>query len=172
MEAAGEQFRGAGYGGTGVDGLARAAGVTSGAFYVHFDSKAAAFRQALQAALDEVDRQIASLQGDRPTSWWAEFVELYTGDRRRAELAHGCGLQILAPEVARCDRAVMEQFESGLRAIATTIAGGPPAKRAPRTADEALTALSLLIGAVTLARAVADPHLADQIADAACRSLL
>ena len=44
VEAAGRGFRSGGFGGTGVDALAKGAGLTSGAFYAHFDSKAEAFR--------------------------------------------------------------------------------------------------------------------------------
>ena len=39
VDAAGRGFRKNGYGGLGVDGLAKEAGVTSGAFYGHFKSK-------------------------------------------------------------------------------------------------------------------------------------
>lgn len=47
LEAAGRAFRSPGYDGIGVDGLAKGAGVTSGAFYAHFGSKAAAFDAAI-----------------------------------------------------------------------------------------------------------------------------
>jgi TetR/AcrR family transcriptional regulator, transcriptional repressor for nem operon len=169
--AAGEKFRSGGYEGVGVDGLAKAAGVTSGAFYVHFDSKSDAFLEALAAALAEVDDGIRSLQETIPKKWWSTFVAFYTGDRRRADLAHSCGLQTLAPEVARASAEAVERFESGLRGIANTIVNGPPAPNAPRTLDEAFVALSVLIGAVTLARAVNNPLLADQIAEAARKQL-
>jgi TetR/AcrR family transcriptional regulator, transcriptional repressor for nem operon len=46
IEAAGRGFRTSGFGGIGVDGLAKAAGLTSGAFYIHFSSKREAFRFA------------------------------------------------------------------------------------------------------------------------------
>ncbi|WP_282288716.1 TetR family transcriptional regulator [Pseudomonas sp. PS02302] len=46
LDAVGRGFRKHGYGGIGVDGLAKEAGVTSGAVYTHFPSKAAAFKQA------------------------------------------------------------------------------------------------------------------------------
>ena len=39
IDAAGRSFRSNGYAGIGVDGIAKAAGVTSGAFYAHLGSK-------------------------------------------------------------------------------------------------------------------------------------
>ena len=42
LAAAGQLFRREGYGGSGIDGLTRGAGVTNGAFYGHFRSKSEA----------------------------------------------------------------------------------------------------------------------------------
>jgi TetR/AcrR family transcriptional repressor of nem operon len=54
VEALGHRFRKYGYGGIGIDGLSKSAGVTSGAFYTNFGSKHEAFTTALEAGLDEV----------------------------------------------------------------------------------------------------------------------
>ena len=54
LDAASRSFRTYGYTGVGVDGLAKEAAVTSGAFYSHFGSKSAGFDLALEAGLDEV----------------------------------------------------------------------------------------------------------------------
>ena len=51
VEAAGRGFRTGGFGGAGVDALAKGAGLTSGAFYAHFDSKAEAFRLVVSAGI-------------------------------------------------------------------------------------------------------------------------
>src|ERR1700759_2288391 len=51
VDAARRGFRASGFGGAGVDALAKGAGLTSGAFYAHFDSKAEAFRLAVVAGL-------------------------------------------------------------------------------------------------------------------------
>jgi AcrR family transcriptional regulator len=54
LEAAGRSFRKGGFGGIGVDGLAKEAGLTSGAFYVHFGSKAEAFRESVQQGMADL----------------------------------------------------------------------------------------------------------------------
>jgi AcrR family transcriptional regulator len=69
LEAAGRGFRSQGYDGIGVDGLAKGAGVTSGAFYAHFGSKAAAFDAALAAGLDEVIAAIPEYQLKYGDAW-------------------------------------------------------------------------------------------------------
>lgn len=171
LEAAGRGFRKGGFGGVGVDGLAREAGVTSGAFYVHFDSKATAFRQAVVEGVSDVVNALHALQTERPDEWWPAFVAFYVGERRKCDLAESCGLQSLAPEVARADAESRSVFEAELRKVASAIASGPPCVDAPTTIDGAYAALAALIGAVTLARAVPDSALADQIAAATRRQL-
>eukprot|EP01035_Chromulina_nebulosa_P064375 gene64375-88041_t len=62
LAAAGGCFRRAGYAGIGVDGLAKEAGVTSGAFYAHFGSKRAAFEAALAGGMQELGAAIAAFR--------------------------------------------------------------------------------------------------------------
>lgn len=172
LNAAGRGFRKGGFGGIGVDGLAKEAGVTSGAFYAHFDSKAVAFREAVAAGMAELKDGVRHCQAEHGTAWWPEFVRFYLGAKRRCELPESCALQSLAPEVARSDAGARAAFEADLREVAALIAAGPTSVGAPTDVAAALTALATLAGAVTLARAVDSPELADHIAAATERWLL
>jgi AcrR family transcriptional regulator len=172
LAAAGRGFRRGGFGGIGVDGLAKEAGLTSGAFYAHFPSKAAAFQEASATAVTEVNEAVKGLQADQPDVWWEVFVRFYLGPKRRCDLAESCGMQSLAPEVARADEASKAGFQAALMRLAQTVVAGPPAPHAPRDLDAALAALATLVGAVTLARAVPDPRVAEQIARGAEAALL
>src|SRR3989442_15307402 len=62
VEAAGRGFRTGGFGGTGGDALAKGAGLPSGAFYAHFDSKAEAFRLGLADGPTTVRNGLAAFQ--------------------------------------------------------------------------------------------------------------
>ena len=72
LEAAGRGFRKGGFGGVGVDGLAKEAGVTSGAFYVHFDSKAEAFREAVAQGMSDLKDGVRHFQTTHGSTWWSE----------------------------------------------------------------------------------------------------
>lgn len=172
LDAAGKSFRRSGYGGVGVDGLAKAAGVTSGAFYVHFGSKQEAFRAAVEHGLADLDAGVRYFQQTFEQAWWERFVCFYLTDKRRCELGESCSLQSLAPEVARAgeeDRAV---FETGLARVALTVVEGPASSGKPQHQDAALAALAMLVGAVSLGRAMATEAAAHQVADAVARVLL
>ncbi|SDK33242.1 TetR/AcrR family transcriptional regulator [Pseudomonas indica] len=172
LEAAGRGFRKGGFGGAGVDGLAKEAGVTSGAFYSHFDSKAAAFLETVDQGMADLKSAVQQLQETEGSNWWPAFVRFYLGEKRRCDLAESCALQSLAPEVARSDEASRIAFEAQLRAVATVIAGGPVSDGAPRDVEAALAALATLAGAVTLARSVASSELAERIAATTERLLI
>lgn len=172
VEAAGRGFRRSGYGGIGVDGLAKEAGVTSGAFYVHFDSKGAAFRDAVNHGMSDLKAGVLHFQREHGQAWWPAFVRFYLGAKRTCDLAESCSLQSLSPEVARSDAQARTAFESGLREVAATILAGPKSPALPRDLDAACAALASLVGAVTLARAVGSDAMAEQIAAATGRVLL
>lgn len=163
LDSAGRGFRRHGYGGVGVDGLAKEAGVTSGAFYAHFRSKAEAFRAVVVAGMADLRMGIERLRETSP-DWRRALIDLYLTDRRTGAIDESCALQNLAGEVARGDAAMHEAFEAELKAVldAATDAGGGR--------DEAIALLSLLTGGVAMARAVADPGLSDAIAAAVRRA--
>lgn len=172
LTAAGRGFRKSGFGGVGVDGLAKEAGVTSGAFYVHFGSKSAAFVAAVTQGMAELKEGVLYFQAQHGRAWWPEFVRFYLQAKRSCDLSESCSLQSLTPEVARADNQAREAFSVGLRDVAQAIIAGPRSPNIPRDIDAALAALAALAGAVTLARAVERQDLADQIATSTGRALL
>ena len=167
LKAASRGFRLRGYSGVGVDGLAKAAGVTSGAFYGHFRSKEEAFLAAVVAGLDEYRAGIATLQAEEGEDWAEALADYYVGRKHRNDLACGCALPTLSPEVVRSsDSQVRSAYQTGLLELVQTTAAGLTTGTEMEKRDRAWVLLSLLMGGVTLARAVWDEALADQIAAA------
>lgn len=165
LQSAGRGFRSRGFGGSGVDGLAKDADVTSGAFYAHFKSKADAFREAISVGLQDLTRGVEQMRQELGNRWRAGFIEFYLGDRRTCDLADSCALQSLSGEVARAGDDARQAYETELRAIIEAVAAGLEGKPKARR-EEATALLALLVGGVTLARAVQDPALSNEIAAA------
>ena len=172
LQAAGRGFRKGGFGGIGVDGLAKEAGLTSGAFYVHFDSKAHAFRESVAQGMGELKGGVQYFQQEHAREWWPEFVRFYLHAKRTCDLSESCTLQTMPPEVARADEASRASFEAGLKDVAQALIDGPASPGVPQDLGTACAALSLLVGAVTLARAVGSEAFAEQIAAGAEHALL
>jgi len=159
VDAAGRSFRKNGFAGIGVDGLAKEAGVTSGAFYKHFKSKKAAFESAVVEGLQEVQEGISHLEAEHGENWWQAFADLYVNDRRTCDPQFSCGLQSLTSEVARSDDNLKSVYEAELLKIAHLADGD----KSENINDETWQKLAILVGGVTLARAVEDPELSEKI---------
>src|SRR4051794_9183811 len=91
VAAAGRGFRTGGFGGAGVDSLAKGAGLTSGAFYAHFDSKAEAFRLVVADSLAVLRKGVLAFQERNGRHWRDPFVDFYLGERMQVDLAQACG---------------------------------------------------------------------------------
>jgi TetR/AcrR family transcriptional regulator, transcriptional repressor for nem operon len=172
LQAAGALFRKEGYGGSGIDGLTKAAGVTNGAFYGHFRSKSEAFRTTVLDGLEQLRLGIADLKAGRGRRWFKTFVDIYLGEKRTCDIGEGCALPSLSPEVMRADAQTRRSYEAELRRIIDEVATGLSDRAGSKRDDAAIALLALLAGGVTLARAVADPALSERIALAVKRHAL
>lgn len=168
LAAAGRGFRRQGFGGIGVDGLAKEAEVTSGAFYGHFSSKGDAFKAALVAGLEELRIAVEALRAEHGAKWIEVFVDFYLGQKRICELGASCALQSLTSEVQRADAEIKSVFETEIEGVVSAVAEGLPGRSRKEKRARAWALLSILSGGVTMARAVADKDVSAAIA-AACR---
>ena len=172
VAAAGRGFRRQGFGGSGVDALAKEAGVTHGAFYAHFTSKTEAFRAAVVAGLSELRIGIETLRAREGAEWLPAFVSYYLGFKRTCDLGEACTLPSLAPEVERADPETRAAFQAELLRIAAVVSDGISGDETRENQDEAFAMLALLVGGVALSRAVPDPNVSRRIAKAVERQAL
>ena len=157
VKAASQNFRQYGFDGIGVDGLARAAGVTSGAFYSHLGSKNAAFKAALGTGLDEVITAIPDFQATHKSHWIKAFVEYYLSQEHREDLACGCAMATLTAEVVRSDQTTHQVYEEKMQRIISLIDKGLAGDEQAERKARAWSFLSLLIGGLSVVRAI-DNH--------------
>lgn len=166
LQAAGRGFRRLGFGGIGVDGLAKEAGVTSGAFYGHFPSKAEAFKAAAVVGLEQLREAIEDLRAKQGEAWLEDFVDFYLSVRRTCDPSESCALQSLTPEVARADRDTKAAFEAELVKLVEVVAEGLPHGTLPARRKTAWAILAILSGGVSIARSTTDQKTGAQIAAA------
>jgi len=159
LEVAGERFRSDGIAASGLASIMSDAGLTNGAFYPHFKSKAELVRESVAAAMDD---QETLLQALADSGGLEAVIAAYLSPEHRDNPATGCTLAALLPELARESveaRAVWaERFLATLRQLASRL---PPQVRDPEA--KALGIYATLIGALQLARAVQGTPLSDQI---------
>ncbi|MDR0210670.1 MAG: TetR/AcrR family transcriptional regulator [Pseudomonas putida] len=139
-----------------------AAGLTVGGFYAHFDSKdelmLEAFRQLLgerRALLAQVD---PSLDGAGRRALVAAF---YLSRKHRDAQEHACPLPTALSEMQRLPETFREVLAEHLELMTAQMVDRP------EDVDKAFADLSLMIGGLTLARALGDTELSDRILRAA-----
>ena len=156
VETASRLFREKGFDGVGLDAIMNEVGLTHGGFYGHFTSKEDLAAEAVARALE----QGAGLQS-RYTNV-ADFVSDYLSESHFADRANGCVLAALGGDMARRGGGARSGVTSYVRNALERLAGlfrGTAAARRRR----AITTLAGVVGAMTLARAIEDPTLADEI---------
>lgn len=163
LKSAGRVFRSHGFGGSTIDGLAREASVTSGAFYAHFRSKTEAFRAAVAVGLDDLRRYIEQARLRHGRQWWIHFIDFYVDDRRTCDLSVSCALQSLSPDMARADEDDRQAYEANLQAIIEAMSKESGDGDGVGE-EQAIALLALLVGGVTLARAVHTQTASNEIA--------
>jgi len=156
LDAAARRFRAEGYDGLGVDALAKAAGVTNGAFYGHFDSKADAFRAVAVDGLVELRDAIERYRATCGDHWLADFTRFYFSAPKIDCAENICALPGFAPEMARAPKETQRAFEAELAAVVRAVAEGLAGRDDGRREEKAWTILTLFAGGVTLARSVGD----------------
>ena len=167
VEAASRQFRERGVRGTSLPGVMRDAGMTVGGFYRHFESKEELFREALHGALvRSLERLAKGPEELRGREWIEKAAAVYLNSQHRTNLAGGCALPMLTPEVARGDEQGRRVFSEDLERMVDTMAACMGEAEEPATRAEAWALLSLMVGNLLLSRGVAEDDLAEEILQA------
>jgi TetR/AcrR family transcriptional repressor of nem operon len=171
LGAAAKRFRERGVRGAGVDEVMRAAGLTAGGFYAHFESKQALLREVLAHSLRLTrENLLAGLDEVRGVPWVREVVRRYLSRRHRDDVSEGCVLPTLTAEIARQDPESRRAFEGHVRDLIEELGSKIPASPGLDPKDRALAITALFAGGLMLSRAVPDRDLSDRIL-LACRRL-
>jgi AcrR family transcriptional regulator len=148
IEASSALIKQGGYAATGVDKLMEGAGMTSGAFYSHFGSKA-----ELLAALIPYELQLSrdAWQNNphtEPAAWLEFELERYLNLKHVRHPEAGCMLPSLGAEIARADAVTRKMFEDEMNKGAAVL----EAKLGSATLAWAF--ICQLAGAILIARAM------------------
>jgi TetR/AcrR family transcriptional regulator, transcriptional repressor for nem operon len=171
IEVAGRLFRERGLDGIGVANLMRAAGLTHGGFYGHFESKEQLEVQACERVLAQTSELWPALAAKDPDAPLKALLERYLTARHRDGPGEGCIYAALAADVARQNSpALRRTFTAGLQPLIDTLVRIIPGRSKAARRQKALACLSTMVGALILARAVDDSELSDEIL-AATRAL-
>ena len=158
MEVAAERFRSDGIAASGLATIMSDAGLTNGAFYPHFESKAELVRESVVAALEAQSQWL----GEALASGGLEMaIAAYLSTAHRDNPAKGCASAALLPELARQPPETREVYTDRFVSLVRQVSAALPQSNDPK--GVALGVFATLIGALQLARAVEGIELSDSI---------
>ncbi len=164
LDSAGSLLRARGIARTSVAEVMGGAGMTVGGFYAHFRSKEALVAEALRDTLRTSRARLMAGAGD--TSGAARIravTRAYLSRSHRDAPEEGCPLPMAAGEISQAGPEVREALADELELLAQDLAADLRDGR-----PESLALISMMVGGLTLARAVAGTPLSDEILKA-CR---
>jgi TetR/AcrR family transcriptional repressor of nem operon len=164
LDIAAARLRRDGVGGLTVAELMKEAGLTHGGFYRHFESREHLLAEATSRALasgSEWTRASGEVGGHRG---FEKLIDGYLSPWHRDNRDIGCGVAALAADVTRAGGGPRSSYTRQVRecldvieAIDNDGAGTGDQRR------EAILILSSMVGAISMARAVDDPELSEEI---------
>jgi TetR/AcrR family transcriptional repressor of nem operon len=173
---ASQRFREEGLAGVGIAELMKQAGLTVGGFYKHFESRNDLVAEALISALEMWKRQVNAAASGGPPVTYQSLVDDYLSEAHRNHPGTGCPVSALAGDIARSDKQtralVTGKIRDNIELIANLVRDtSQPDKRAKgkRQTDQgvirahAILTYCALVGGISVARAVSDEQLSQEI---------
>lgn len=140
------------------------AGLTVGGFYAHFENKDALMIEALRAMvtqrLEETRRQLAGMPAPERRAMSARYY--LSRKHRDGEIVH-CPLPAVLGELGQLDPRFRELTADHLGAWADALRDDAE----PEGRSKALAAISTMVGALTIARALGNSPFSDEVLAAA-----
>jgi TetR/AcrR family transcriptional repressor of nem operon len=148
-------YRERGFDGVGVADIMEAAGMTHGGFYRHFRSKEALIAEAVAKAFADRARGLESRETGAALDAVRAYVGTYLSPDHVAHPEIGCPMAAVGSEAPHAGDDVARAFRDGAERIVDSLSralkGGDPSVR-----PAALRLLSILVGAVVVARSTGD----------------
>lgn len=172
IESGAKVLKMGGFSGVGVDQVAAAAGVTSGSLYSNFSGKEDLLREI-------IGEYLGAPYTDAPESedvdWHArlrDFLTGYISAAHRDNPAAGCVMPALSADVSRASAAVRLAYQQRMNEFIGKMAKGLHGGTRRQRRDRAWSIVALMVGSLTVARALPDGEEADEMIKSAFQSAM
>jgi len=171
IDVASRLFREHGFDGIGLKDLMETAGLTQGAFYKQFASKADLAAQASRRAMASAFNRFSAAAATNPDDPLGAAIALYLSTEHREERMDGCPVAALGSDAARQGADVKASFEAGIREYLKMLGLWVDEAEGKESGGKAMAVLSTMVGAMVLSRAVNDPNLAQALLDSSAQQV-
>jgi TetR/AcrR family transcriptional regulator, transcriptional repressor for nem operon len=154
LSCASRLMRTHGFDGVGIDAIVSEAGLTPGAFYTHFESKAALFAAVVNEALSQAEEALPPLKTTQDLQHFANF---YLSNSAVRELGVGCVVASMSADLQRHDGSVRQAAAAYIELVHRRIVGSLTSDQMTleQKTDWAWRVVAQLIGGLSAARILA-----------------
>ncbi|HEV7776498.1 MAG TPA: TetR/AcrR family transcriptional regulator [Luteibacter sp.] len=153
LKAAAKAIRADGPDRIAVAGVMAEAGLTHGGFYAHFASKEALVADAIEQMFIDADARLRHhLDGRPPGEGLASYLAFYLSPAHRDARGSGCPMAALSSDLPRLSAVSRKQFAKGVKRLIDSLAEAIAANGGADAETLARSALSEMVGALSLAR--------------------
>lgn len=172
VRTAARAIRRSGYNGTSVADIMKEAGLTHGGFYAHFPSREAMLAEAADHAGSEAVTLMGSVAAAAsPQHALEAMMQAYLSEDHVKGIETGCATAALGSEMPRQGPEVRRVATRRIKEMIDVVARQLPDWGQPGAHDHALVIVSIMVGALVLARAVDDSRLSNALRKAALKHL-
>lgn len=171
VTAAARRIRRDGAASVSVADLMSEAGLTHGGFYRHFRSRDDLIAAAVDAALAHGSRRTDAAAGLGGGAALTAIIDGYLSQLHRDKPESGCAVAALPADVARGEERIRRAYAAQVQRYIDVLVELVPETEPGSKRDDALLTLAALVGAVSIARAVDDRNLSDEILAGTARAL-
>jgi TetR/AcrR family transcriptional repressor of nem operon len=172
IESGAKVLKTGGFAGVGVDQVAAAAGVTSGSLYSNFSGK----EDLLTAIIGEhLGAPFTDAREGDEVDWHArlkDFLADYISAHHRDNPAMGCVMPALSADVSRASAAVRRVYQQRMNELIDKMAKALKGGTRRQRRDRAWSIVALMVGSLTVARALPDGDEANEMVKAAFQSAM
>ncbi|MFO0577499.1 MAG: TetR/AcrR family transcriptional regulator [Polyangia bacterium] len=171
LESAGRLLRSRGISGARVADVMQGAGLTVGGFYAHFASKDELVSEVLRRLGAEHRERLFARIEEKPAADRAEVIlKRYLSAAHRDATDQGCPFPAVIGEVGTTAPEQRDVLAEEVALMVERLESLLPASKSARTRTLALGLVALMVGGLSLARALRGTELSDEVIRA-CRAL-
>jgi TetR/AcrR family transcriptional repressor of nem operon len=172
IESGAKALKTGGFAGVGVDQIAAVAGVTSGSLYSNLSGKEDLLKEIIETYLGA---PYIDVQDGEEVDWRARFERFLTGyisATHRVNAADGCVMPALSADVSRASAAVRRVYQRKMGELIGKIVNALQGDTQRQRRERAWTILALMVGSMTIARALPDGDESNEVIHAALKSAM
>lgn len=176
LDSAISYFKENGSGASGISGIMKHVGLTTGALYSHFNSKDDLFGETICRELEKLEFQLYQIFAKEKKNALKLMIEMYFEKERLVEVGDGCVFTALGSDMHRSAPEYRVRYEEYTERVYQLFSDGIqlqfPQCSPEECYEKAMVLYSGMVGAMTMARTTKNLKVAHAILDAEKKHLI